>query len=89
MIPGIKTLTGIPNFPSYISGRSSFSASASAILGHILPANALKYEAMSEEAARSRFISGIHTRLDCDAGLVTGKKVGQYAIQRAMIDGAE
>ena len=89
MIPEVKTLTGIPNFPSYISGHSSFSGSASAILGHFIPANASKYEAMSDEAALSRFISGIHTKLDCDAGLEVGKKVGSYAVQRAMTDGAE
>ncbi len=89
MIPAVKTLTGIPNFPSYISGHSSFSGSASAILGHLIPANASKYDAMSDEAALSRFISGIHTKLDCDKGLEVGKKVGSYAVQRAMTDGAE
>ena len=89
MIPEVKTLTGIPNFPSYISGHSSFSGSAAAILGHIIPANASKYEAMSNEAAKSRFISGIHTKLDCDEGLVVGKSVGEFAVFRAMKDGAE
>ena len=89
MIPGIKTLTGIPNFPSYISGHSTFSESAAAILSHIIPANASKYEAMSAEAAKSRFISGIHTKLDCDKGLEVGKSVGEFAVQRAMTDGAE
>ncbi len=89
MIPLVKTLTGIPNFPSYISGHSSFSGSAAAILDHIIPANASKYESMSEEAAKSRFISGIHTKLDCDKGLEVGKSVGEFAIQRAMTDGAE
>ncbi len=89
MIAGIKTLTGVPNFPSYISGHSTFSESASTLLGHIIPANASKYEAMSAEAAKSRFISGIHTKLDCDAGLQAGKSVGEFAVQRAMTDGAE
>lgn len=89
MIPEVKTLTGIPNFPSYISGHSTFSESAATILSHIVPANATKYEAMSHEAASSRFISGIHTRLDCDKGLEVGKNVGQYAVQRAITDGAE
>lgn len=89
MIPGVKTLTGIPNFPSYISGHSTFSESAATILSHIIPANASKYEAMSAEAATSRFISGIHTKLDCDKGLEVGKNVGGYAVQRAITDGAE
>lgn len=89
MIPEVKTLTGIPNFPSYISGHSTFSESAATILGHIIPANTSKYEAMSYEAAMSRFISGIHTRLDCDKGLEVGRNVGNYAVRRAMSDGAE
>lgn len=89
MMPDIKTLTGVPNFPSYISGHSTFSEAASTILGHIIPANASVYEAMSNEAAMSRFISGIHTKMDCDSGMVTGKKVGTYAVLRAQKDGAE
>jgi len=89
MIPLVKTLTGIPNFPSYISGHSTFSESAATILDHIIPANTAKYEAMSAEAAKSRFISGIHTKLDCDKGLEVGKNVGSFAVQRAMTDGAE
>jgi hypothetical protein len=89
MMPDIKTLTGIPNFPSYISGHSTFSEAASTILGHIIPANAAKYESMSSQAALSRFIAGIHTKIDCDAGITAGKSVGNYAVARAETDGAE
>ena len=89
MIPEIKTLTGIPNFPSYISGHSTFSEAAATVLSHLIPANSSKYEAMSAEAATSRFISGIHTKLDCDKGLEVGKNVGQFGVYRAMTDGAE
>ncbi len=87
--PDIKTLTGVPNFPSYISGHATFSEAAATILSHILPANAAKYESMSQQAANSRFISGIHTQIDCSAGTQVGMNVGNYAVQRAMIDGAE
>jgi PAP2 superfamily len=89
MMPNVKTLTGVPNFPSYISGHSTFSEAAATILSHIIPANTSKYEAMSAEAAQSRFISGIHTKLDCDEGLKVGKSVGDFAVQRALSDGAE
>jgi hypothetical protein len=89
MIPEVKTLTGIPNFPSYISGHSTFSESASTVLSHILPLNTAKYESMSQQAALSRFISGIHTKLDCDKGLEVGRNVGMFAVQRATTDGAE
>jgi hypothetical protein len=89
MNPAIKTLTGLPNFPSYISGHSTFSAAAATILGHIIPERADAYKAMAQEAALSRLYGGIHYRSDCDTGLVTGLKVGTYAVQRAMTDGAE
>ncbi|MFT3700786.1 MAG: phosphatase PAP2 family protein [Agriterribacter sp.] len=89
MDPAIKTLTGIPNFPSYISGHATFSSAAATILGHILPENASKYTAMATEAGMSRFYGGIHYRTDCEVGMETGAAVGTKAVQRAVTDGAE
>ncbi|MDX2046275.1 MAG: phosphatase PAP2 family protein [Chitinophagaceae bacterium] len=90
MNPAIKSLTGIPNFPSYISGHSTFSGAASAILSHIIPERANAYKAMAEEAARSRLVGGLHyNKSDCGVGLVVGRNVGNYAVQRAKTDGAE
>jgi len=87
--PSIKTLTGLPNFPSYISGHSTFSAAAATILGHIIAEKANEYNAMALEASLSRMYGGIHYRADCETGLVVGKNIGNYAVQRAMTDGAE
>ncbi|HEY0612975.1 MAG TPA: vanadium-dependent haloperoxidase [Chitinophaga sp.] len=90
MNPKIKSLTGVPNFPSYISGHSTFSAAAATILGHLVPERAAAYTAMAEEAARSRFLGGIHyNKSDCKVGMTVGKNVGNYAIQRAKTDGGE
>lgn len=89
MNPAIKTLTGVPNFPSYISGHSTFSGAASAILSHLIPEKATSYEAMAQEASMSRMYGGIHYRSDCNAGLEVGKKIGAIAVQRAITDGAE
>lgn len=85
----IKTLTGVPNFPSYISGHATFSGAAATILGHILPEKAGIYTAMASEAAMSRFYAGIHYKIDSDTGMAVGIKVGNFAIQRAVADGAE
>jgi hypothetical protein len=85
----IKTLTGVPNFPSYVSGHSMFSASAATILGHILPSRASAYMAMAQEAANSRIYAGIHYQVDCTAGMTVGQKIGNLAIKRAQSDGAE
>jgi hypothetical protein len=85
----IKTLTGMPNFPSYISGHATFSGAAATVLGHIIPERKSAYEAMAVEASLSRLYGGIHYRSDCEVGLEVGKKIGNYAIQRAVADGAE
>lgn len=87
--PAIKTLTGLPNFPSYISGHSTFSGAAAEILGHIIPSRATAYASMAQEASMSRMYGGIHYRSDCQTGLNVGKKIGDYAIARAQTDGAE
>ena len=85
----IKTLTGVPNFPSYVSGHSMFSGAAATILGHIIPERASAYMQMAQDAANSRFVGGIHYRIDCEVGLTVGKNVGNYAVLRATQDGAE
>jgi hypothetical protein len=87
--PSIKTNTGLPNFPSYVSGHSTFSAAAAEFLSHVLPANAAKFEAMAKEASDSRLYGGIHYRSDCERGLELGKRVGGFAVARARIDGAD
>jgi len=89
MNPKIKTLTGIPNFPSYVSGHSMFSAAAATILGHILPSRATAYMSMAQEAANSRVYAGIHYSIDCTVGTTVGQNVGNYAVQRALNDGAD
>jgi hypothetical protein len=89
MNPAIKTLTGVPNFPSYISGHSTFSGAAAEVLSHIIPGRASSYRAMAQEASMSRMYGGIHYRSDCQTGLEVGKKIAAYAVAKAMVDGAE
>lgn len=85
----IKCVTGVPNFPSYISGHSTFSGAAAKILGHILPEKAAQFSAMAQEASLSRMYGGIHYRSDCEKGLEVGTNIGMYAVNRAKTDGAE
>ena len=87
--PSIKTLTGIPNFPAYISGHSTFSGAAAQILSYINPEKATAYEDMAQQASLSRMYGGIHYRADCEEGLKTGKKVGLFAVNRGKTDGAD
>jgi PAP2 superfamily len=85
----IKTCTGIPNFPGYTSGHSTFSGAAAQILQHLFPAHAAELDAMASEASSSRIYGCIHFRVDCEKGLEAGKKIGDFAIVRAKQDGAE
>jgi hypothetical protein len=87
--PAIKTFTGTPNFPAYISGHSTFSAAAATVLGYLTPARAADYNTMANEASLSRMVSGIHFRSDCEEGLKVGKKVGDYFVARGKTDGAQ
>lgn len=88
MVAGIKTLTGIPNFPSYISGHATFSGAAATVLGYLVPERAAEFMTMANEAGMSRLYGAIHYRNDCTVGLATGVKVGTYAVNRAKTDGA-
>ncbi len=86
--PEIKTWTGLPNFPSYTSGHSTFSGAAATILGRIIPERKQAYTAMAQEASLSRLYGAIHYRSDCEEGLKCGNVIGGYAITRANTDGA-
>jgi membrane-associated phospholipid phosphatase len=87
--PEIKTLTGLPNFPAYTSGHSTFSGAAATLLGHIVPQRAAAYNSMASEASLSRLYGAIHYRSDIETGMNMGKMIGAKAIQRAQTDGAE
>lgn len=89
MDSSIKTTTGLPNFPSYVSGHSTFSGAACIVLSHIIPAKAQSYQLMAKQASDSRMFGAIHYRSDCEKGLILGETVGSFAVTRATIDGAE
>lgn len=87
--PSIKTSTGVPNFPAYTSGHSTFSAAASSVLSYLFPQSATAFEAMAQEAAFSRLYGAIHYRADCEVGLTQGKRIAAYTLAFARDDGAD
>ncbi|MFZ5972083.1 MAG: phosphatase PAP2 family protein [Bacteroidota bacterium] len=86
---GFKTILGTPNFPSYTSGHSTFSAAAAEVLAYIFPAEAKAVRDWAREAAESRIYGGIHYRFDAEVGLTQGIAVAAYTIERARADGAD
>jgi hypothetical protein len=87
--PSIKVMTGLPNFPSYISGHSDFSAAGADVLGYLFPDGATYFNAQMQEAAMSRLYAGIHYRSDIEVGMAQGKKIGDYTVNFAKTDGAQ
>jgi membrane-associated phospholipid phosphatase len=89
MDPELRTIIGLPNFPSYTSGHSTFSSAAAEVLSYLFPAGASYFEAQKEEASISRLYGGIHYRSDIEVGQSHGKRIGGYTVSFARTDGAD
>ena len=87
--PDIKTMLGLPNFPSYTSGHSTFSAAATEVLSYLFSSGATSFAAMRDEAGISRLYGGIHYRSDIDVGKAHGTRIGGYTVAFARRDGAD
>jgi PAP2 superfamily len=86
--PSIHTVIGLPNFPSYPSGHSTFSSSAAVVLSYLFPDGAPAFDAMRDEASISRLYGGIHYRSDIERGKEHGARIAGYAVRFAQQDGA-
>ncbi|MCU0646396.1 MAG: phosphatase PAP2 family protein [Gemmatimonadaceae bacterium] len=84
----IRTPIGLPNFPAYPSGHSTFSAAAATVLGHLFPARATEFAQMADEAGISRLYGGIHYRSDITEGKAHGTRIGAIVVRAAQTDGA-
>jgi hypothetical protein len=87
--PSIKTKIGLPNFPSYTSGHSTFSAAAAVVLSYLFPSGSASFESMRDEAGISRLYAAIHYRSDIDVGKAHGTRIGGYTVAFARKDGAD
>ena len=86
--PSIKTMIGLPNFPAYPSGHSTFSAAAATTLGAIFPQASAAFNAMAEEAGVSRLYGGIHYPSDISQGKAHGVRIGAWVLNYFKGDGA-
>ncbi len=87
--PSIKTVIGLPNFPAYPSGHSTFSAAAAEVLSYLFPSGASAFAADADEAGVSRLYAGIHYRSDIDGGKLHGGRIGAAVVKMARADGAK
>ncbi len=86
--PAIRTDIGLPNFPAYPSGHSTFSAAASDVLGYLFPSESANFRAMADEAGMSRLYGGIHYRKDIEEGKAHGDRVAAFTLRFAQSDRA-
>jgi len=86
--PSIKTVIGLPNFPAYTSGHSTFSAAAAVVLSYLFPGGAADFDVMKDEAGISRLYGAIHYRSDIESGKDHGRRIGAYTVTFAREDGA-
>ena len=82
-------MTGLPNFPSYVSGHSVFSAAAADVLSSLFPSGATYFQA---QAAGSRHVPPLrrhplplrhHRRHE-----PSGHRIAEYTVRFAKTDGA-
>src|SRR5205823_5151635 len=88
-----------PPFPSYVSGHSSFSGAAAAVLSDFfgddvkvtvtseafpgMTRTFKNFGAAAAEAGRSRIYGGIHYECDNREGLAMGQAIGRYCSRNA------
>jgi hypothetical protein len=89
MDPAIKTGTGVPNFPAFTSGHSTFSGAASVVLSYLFPEHEEYFMKEAQEASLSRLYGAIHYRADIEAGLEHGQVIGGYTVAYALTDGGD
>ncbi len=85
----ITPLFPVPNFPSYPSNHSTFSAARSEILAYLFPTRGDFIRAVGKEGGDSRIWAGIHFQIDNVSGVALGKAVAQVFVTRAQSDGSQ
>lgn len=85
--PSIKSCTGLPNFPSFTSGHSTFSGAAATVLSYLFPNESEYFMTQAKEASDSRLFGGIHYRSDIEMGLNHGKVIGGHTVNFGLTDG--
>jgi hypothetical protein len=78
--PAITFPIGLPNFPAYPSGHSSFSGAAEGVLSALFPADAAELHRFAEENGLSRIYGGVHFSFDNTAGLELGRRIAPLAL---------
>jgi len=80
-ITNLTTEIPTPNFPSYTSGHSVVSTTASKILGEVFPNEKDHFRKLAIDASMSRLWAGIHFKQDIVNGIDQGLQIGDKVVQ--------
>ena len=80
--PAIAVAMANPPFPGYVSGHSTTSAAAAAVLSWLVPERHDQWWADAAQARDSRLVAGIHFEIDNREGFALGTRVGNLAVAR-------
>ncbi len=84
----LPTAAAVPNSPSYPSEHAATAWAAAMVLSYLLPADAASFQAMAEQAGKSRVFAGLQYPSDYDAGAELGRRIAQEVIAKAQNDGS-
>lgn len=84
-ISGYSPLITTPNFPGYISGHSTFSASWDKLLGMLVPSLRNIAEYIADLSGISRLYGGIHFSDDNVTGLNAGRQIGESVYKELLV----
>src|SRR6185295_4299554 len=85
----INPRVDVPNSPSYPSDYAATATAAATVLGYFFPNEAESFQALAEEAGRSRLFAGVEYPSDYLAGLELGRQIGARVLQLARADGSD
>jgi len=86
---GIVPLFPVPNFPSYPSNHSTYSAARSEVLAYLFPRYAQFIRGVGKEGGDSRIWAGIHYEIDNESGGRLGRSVAQKFVAWGNSDGSQ
>jgi hypothetical protein len=85
----LVTAVAVPASPSYPCEHSVAAGAASAVLAHLFPKDAARFNEAAEDAARSRVAAGAVYASDTRAGLELGRAVAARVIEAMKTDAAK
>jgi membrane-associated phospholipid phosphatase len=89
MDSSIKPRVDVPRSPSYPSDYAAIAFAAADVLAYFNPSEAATFQAMAEEAGKSRMYAGVEFVSDYNAGMELGHRVAEKVIALAKADGSD